>query len=270
MYAEATVIYSDVLFLLNFSLDFLCLFITARILNRKTTTLRLITASSLGGLYAFIPYLAEMKVYFSLPMHLLSALVICFIAFVGYDKFAKTLLCFITASALMGGLITAFYSLIGGYNIGIYLDAKPHSFILILILSALIAASFGLISRKSISVKSVRVRFSVCGEVISANLLCDIGNLVTEPFSALPVIIVSSVCLPSPFDSPESEAFPLNLRAVPCATARGSCCYLAFRPDKIEILELAKKPKSVDAYLAVDTENKSFSGYDGIMPAILI
>ena len=270
MYAEAIVVYSDVLFLLNFALDFLCLFITARLLNRKTTTSRLCIASVLGALYAFVPYLAEMKVYLSLPMHLLSALSLCLIAFKGRERIAISLITFISASALLGGLITAIYSLVGEYSLGIYRDVSLGSFIVILAVSLLIAICYLLIFRKSISVKSVGLRILVCDQVIQARMLCDSGNLVTEPFSALPVVILSSTCLPPPLDAPTADSFPLNLRAVPCATVGGRRCYLAFRPQMIEIITLGSKPKCVDAYIAIDTESKSFSGYDGILPTSLL
>ena len=45
-------VYADVLFLINFSMDYLCLYITARVLHRKMTLWRILSASALGGIYA--------------------------------------------------------------------------------------------------------------------------------------------------------------------------------------------------------------------------
>ena len=134
----------------------------------------------------------------------------------------------------------------------------------------MIALSYGLICRKKIHVHSAEVSIHIKGNRIRARLLADSGNLVTEPFSALPVIILSSAVLPKPYDDPEKDIFPLAVRAIPISTATGGSCFFGFRPDQIEVLRLGKKSKSVDAYIAVDTSNNNFSGYDGIMPTALL
>lgn len=272
MYEEATVIYSDVLFLLNFALDYLCLFITSRLLNIKTTLCRLAIASALGGLYSFLPYLAKMPTFVSLPLHIAFAAVLCLVSFGVQDpkRFPVTLLSFIVSSALMGGMISALYSLSIDYSDGVYREPSLGSFLLILAISAAVALCYGLICRKRINTRSSFVRIRFYKNELTLNLLCDSGNLVTEPFSALPVIIVSATCLPHPYDDPEREGYPLPLRAVPYATGNGRGCYLAFRPDAAEIRPLAGKPKPIDVYIAIDTLNKSFSGYDGIMPTSIL
>lgn len=67
-----------------------------------------------------------------LPLHLLAAFVICFAAFFRGD-WKKTLLCcglFIAANALMGGLLTAVYTLSGKYahyNGGFYAEIAPEA-----------------------------------------------------------------------------------------------------------------------------------------------
>ena len=57
MYEESIVIYSDILFLINFSLDYLCLFIAGRLLHRGGKAWRLLLGAAVGGLYSFIHYL---------------------------------------------------------------------------------------------------------------------------------------------------------------------------------------------------------------------
>lgn len=272
MYAETTVIYSDVLFLINFALDYLCLFIASRLLNRFTKALRLALGAAIGGIYAFVPYIFNPPVYISLPLHISSAALICLIAFgkLGAKPFLLTVITFITTSALMGGLVTAIFNISSQYSNGAYTEISTLSFLIVCAVSAAITLSYGLISRKKIHIRSAEVRIFVDGRRFDARLLADSGNLVTEPFSSLPVIVISASSLPPPYDNPESNSFPLAIRAIPFRTSSGESCFLGFRPDKIEILRLAGKPKRVDAFVGIDTLNTSYSGYDGLLPTALL
>ncbi len=272
MYAEATVIYADLLFVINFSMDFLCLFITSRLLGCGGKAFRLIIASMLGALYGFLPYLLNLHPILHLISNLASAGVISFIAF-GKQNLKRFLIItatFIVSSALMGGLVTALYNISGKYHNGVYTEISALSFALMCLISALTALSYGLICRKKIHTVSAEIRLYIKNEKINARLIADSGNLLTEPFSALPVIIISGSALPTPYDNPESESFPLSVRAIPFSTASGKNCFLGFRPDCIEIISLGKKPKKVEAYIAVDTLGNNYSGYDGILPASIL
>lgn len=272
MYEETVVVYSDLLFLINLSLDFLCLFIADRILNCGARAFRLVIASVIGGLYSFLPYFIVLPPIISLILHLFAAALICLIAFPrrGLKKFLLSLMTFIVSSALLGGLITSAYGLSGNYSRGTYAETDALSFVVICVISAIVALSYGVICKKPIHIRSVEIRVHAKGERFCARLLVDSGNLVTEPFSSLPVIVVSSSCLPPPYDKPESEAFPLPIRAIPFSTSAGSSCFFGFRPDKIEIIRVAKKPKTIDAYIGIDTERQTYSGYDGLIPTSLL
>ncbi len=272
MYAEEAVIYSDILFLVNFSLDYLALFIAGRVLNCGGRVLRLCSAAVLGGLYAFIPYLIELPTLAFVPIHLGFAFFMVFVAF-GKRETKKLFLLwgmFIVSCALLGGLITAAYSLLSQYSGNAYSWVSPISFAVICLASALLALLYGLLCRNKINTNTARIKLTAKGKSFGAHLLTDSGNLVTEPFSALPVIIISASALPPPFDTPESEGFPLPIRLIPFTTTAGSNCFFGFRPEKIEIIGLAKKPKTVDAYIGIDTQNQSYSGYDGLIPASLL
>ncbi len=272
MYDETVVIYADILFLINFSLDFLCLFIAGRLLNCGGKLWRMLGAAALGGLYSFVPYIIFMPVLISFPLHISAGALICFVAFGKQDikKFGITLGSFIVTSALMGGIITSIYSLSSQYSQGVYRETDALSFFVILALSAVIALSYGLICRKKIYTKSAEIKIYADNKCFRIRLLADSGNLVTEPFSALPVIIVASSAFPPPLDNPESQQFPFPIRIIPYRTSSGRSCFFGFRPDKIELIVYGKKPKIINAFIGIDTENKSYSGYDGIIPTSVL
>lgn len=272
MYEEAIVIYADILFLINLSLDYLCLFLSARLLHRHSTALRMVGGAVIGALYSFVPYIFAMPSLVSLLLSLVTACVICLVAF-GYESArALTLsaLTFVVSGALLGGIIIAIYSLVGGYHDGVYTEASLTSFCIISTLSAVIALCYGLICRKRLDVRSAEVEIELCNGTARLSLLCDSGNLVTEPFSALPVIVVSSTSLPPPYDTPESEHFPHPIRAIPFSTSSGRGCFIGFKPKKAELILPLCKPKRIEAYIGIDTERKSYSGYDGLIPTSLL
>ena len=178
MYAESTVIYSDILFLVNFSLDFLCLFLTGELLNSPAKTKRIVLGSILGGVYSFLPFLHPLPVFYSLPLNFLAAGFITFITFgkKTWKKFLCTVGTFMVTSALMGGLISGIYNLTGSFHNGVYRESDGLVFALICFLSAGIALSYGLICRKRIHIKSVGVRIHTEKEKIELRLLADSGN----------------------------------------------------------------------------------------------
>jgi len=272
MYDETIVIYADILFMINFSMDFLCLFISGRLLNCGGTLKRELIAALFGGIYSFLPYFIEMPVALSLPLNIGAGALICFIAFGKRDikKFGMILGTFMVSSALLGGLITAIYGITSQYSNGTYREIDATSFCIICGISALIALSYGLLCRRKIHTASAEIRIHIEKEIIRIRLLADSGNLVTEPFSALPVIVVASSALPHPYDKPESEAFPMPIRIIPYRTNSGGSCFFGFRPDRIELLLPAKKPRRIDAFIGIDTENNNYSGYDGIIPTSII
>lgn len=272
MYAEGYVIYADLLFIINFSLDFLCLFITGRLANCGGSTWRMVLGAFAGGIYSFLPYLLYITPIIAVPIHIAAAAIICLIAFRYQEikKFIAITLTFVISSALLGGLVTAIYGISGQYSNGAYGEITAMSFAVICGVSAIITLLYGLVCRRKINTRHAEVRIYIKGNKFHGQFLADSGNLVTEPFSALPVIIISSSALPKPFDDPESSIFPVPTRAIPFSTASGGGCFFGFRPDRIELIVLGKKPRIIDAYIAIDTAGNTYSGYDGIIPTSLL
>ncbi len=272
MYDGQTVIYSDILFIINFSIDLLCLFITSRLNYRAAKVYRLIISAIIGGAYAFVPYLFYYGTAVGVILHIAAAGGMVWVAF-GKTELKKMLilfLTFVTSEALIGGLVNGFYGMSYRYSDGRYAEISAGSFAIICALSAFVALSYGFIARKRIHTRSVSVTLVLGNERIRADLLCDSGNLVTEPFSALPVIVLTSCCLPFPYDDPENECFPLPIRIIPFSTSSGQSCFLGFRPERIFLTSPFKKPKQIDAYVAIDRVRKSYSGYDGLFPTCIL
>lgn len=269
---EMQIVYADVLFIINFCTDYLALFITSRLLNQKAKAFKMVLGSILGALYSFLPYFLYINKPIFILLHLSFAALMCAIAF-GIDELKSFFLSigtYILSSALLGGLISGLHSLSGSYKDGSYVSLSPISFLLICVISVATAFCYSLICKRKLSTRWAETRIYINNLKIPAKLLADSGNLVTEPFSALPVIILSASVLPYPYNNPESEIFPLPLRAIPFSSATGKGCFFGFRPRNVEIIRLGKKAKTVDVYIAIDTSSNKYSGYDGLIPTAIL
>lgn len=273
MYDGGTVIYADILFLVNFCMDTVCLLLAGRLCGQRLRFYRIFIAAALGGAYGFLPSIAEMSPALSVAAGVAAEAVICFAAFGFGDikRFALTAAAFIGSCALTGGLITALYGIAAnGGGKDMFSSVQPLSFALICIASAFAAAVYLFACRVKLKTRCAEVRFTAAGKTMRVNLLADSGNLLTEPFSALPVVIVSASALPRPFDDPLCEGFSLPVRIIPFSTGAGGDCLIGFLPESAEIVRIGKKPRRINAYIGVDRGETNYSGYDGLLPASLL
>ena len=187
------IVYADILFFINFCIDFICLYLSAKLCACPAGIARTALGSALGGLYAVAALaLDALPAAAKLPLHLLAAFVICFAAFFRGD-WKKTLLCcglFIAANALMGGLLTAVYTLSGKYahyNGGFYAEIGAGSLVAIALASALCAWVFGFLSKRRLKSLYADVEIVFGGNRYTLRLLADSGNLLREHFQALSI-----------------------------------------------------------------------------------
>ena len=111
----------------------------------------------------------------------------------------------------------------------------------------------------------MRVKITVLGSTYDVLLMCDSGNLLREPVSALPVIILSPGVFGFDVYSPSP---PVPVRAVTFSTAGGTDCFMAFEPKEITYLKKGRK-KTVRAYVAVNKNTMSYGMCEGLFPASL-
>ena len=110
------VVYADLLFLIDFSMDLLTLYIVSKVLRRRISLLRMVSAAAMGGVYS-VATLSLPKGVFSMLFGLFVCFVMCMTALLSkrWENFAKMPLytcLFFVVSSLLGGMMTAFYSLL--------------------------------------------------------------------------------------------------------------------------------------------------------------
>ena len=274
-------VYGDVLFLINFSMDFLVLFCTSKILHIKQKPLLLILSSVLGGIYAVAALFIENSVL-SVVCSVLCALLMCFIAFprIRGFTFLKCAALFFGLSLLTGGGITASYMLLSrlGRGVNVRADIAPVlSDISLGTFCILGAASMILsfITGKIFNRQSIKKQISVTvyGKNGQATLTClsDSGSLLREPVSGAPVIVTSPDRIKPCVDERLFEALcstdmsktAEGLRLIPAKSINGDKLLPGFLPERVCIKNCDRR-----AVIAVVTET-DFGGFDGIVPAAL-
>ena len=301
------VIYADIIFLLNFCMDFLALFAAGKILGLKLNTLKLAAASIFGAVYCIFTFLYNSAIIPEIIINILVSVIMCFIAYNinSLIKFTKIFIIFYAACFMLGGGIEALYYLSGLVKTedinGPNLNApfSLHTLIIFTGLCVLIVIFAGTLFKKRASVRDTQLTIGFMGREVKIDALVDSGNLLYEPISSLPVIVVTLQSAANLFNMDTIEFFAgdsieylnklnlngdnidtaLKFRIVPMKSVMDTKAILpAFSPEYIKCKKYStKKDKKhiyadINAIIAVDNKNTAVYGekYNGIIPEILI
>ncbi len=285
------VIYGDVYFLINFSMDFLALYLTAKLRHRPEKTWRLAAGASLGGLYAtlalvIIPPALDAPLTLAFPFPLTAVA----FGFSGFFTLLKDAAAFFAISFAMGGVMTAAYYLAARFLASreIYINGSVETLYsdLPLWLLALTAALAALISylwakhcKKAASRRTVSLVIGDRGHELTLSAMCDSGNLLEEPIGHLPVIVLGKEAMLSLLPPSLSRAFfdkdlaaervdpryLTRLRFIPVSTVGHEGLLRGYIPDYVTIGGEKKR-----ACVALDEENGDFGGFEAIVPSSLL
>lgn len=282
-------VYADLLFLINFSMDFLCLFLSAGLLHVKKSVWRMIAAAALGGVYSVVALFFEPVAWLALVIDLGVCLGMCAVCVAGKGvSFGRLLLFFGTyfgISALMGGGMTAVYHLLARADLPlgeVQEDGLSAWMFLALATLAALAATFGgrLFSRQS-AARPCTVQVRMAGREWELTGLCDSGNLLCDPISGTPVIVVDRTRwlerMPEGLRRTiESEGRELEgseglhrMRIVPIKTAQGSGMAVALMPDEVQIKLQDGKVRAVHALIA-PASHALAGDFQAIVPLTLL
>jgi len=280
-------IYGDVLFVIDFSMDFLSLYLTGKLLHLKMKTARVVFAASIGAFYGVLALVLNGTAALGIILEVSMAFLICAIAFGGKSFVAliKRTAVLYTVSVLLGGAMTLIYSKLGKYKD--YIDSSGDivsalgevplwAFVLCAALSAVLAKLFSKIMSKRCALRECEISLGIGGETRELTALVDSGNLIADPISERPVVFISRAfwdMIPEKHRSVmrgESNNFEdfSGVRVIPCSTVGGAGVIYAIIPDIFYI-------KTKDEYEARDVlisvgENESYGGNDALVPSSII
>lgn len=262
------VIYIDVLFAVNFLVNYLLLRVCCIFSGLKVYKYRIISGSIIGACYAVLVFFPDFTLIHSTVYKLLISMLIIAVSspFFSVRSYLKTLLVFYAVSFAFGGCVLGifYFSNVGArlgavYSNGILYFNLPWT---ILVLSGVVFYTsvklFTIITKRNMQGKNLKKKILLYFKenFIEVTALMDTGNSLVDPVSLSPVIIVEYKLLKNLFSKDirddldrignENIEWIMNdvthkglpVRLIPFASlGKENGLLLGFVPDKIEIYD---------------------------------
>ena len=267
-------VYVDLYFLINFSMDFLCLYLTAKLLSERLSPIRGILAAAIGGIYANLALLFGLSGIVAILSDLAVCALICFSAFFGRGRIKRVplyILVYVAVSAALGGIMTALFYLFNRSGIFDFIKESDGDgisvwlFALLASISAVITLIGGRGATKKMSARGVELQITLLGRTVTVRGISDSGNLLREPLSGKPCIVVDRKGLEEILSKRLSEAVAQGgasrlegltdeerrrIVLIPAKTATGSDMLVGIRAERV-LVRCGGKERSADVILAL-------------------
>ena len=279
-------IYIDVVLIENLVMNYIILLATGLVLKVKIKHLRLIVASLIGAIYTIMTYIITITMYSNFFFKLLLSIIMVYISFnpQNIKNMWKQLVIFYLVSFVFGGAAFAVISVIKPQDIlmknGLFLGTYPIKAVLLAAIIAfiIIILTFKIVKSK-ISKKDMfkKIRISIENKEICLNAMLDTGNMLKEPITGKPVVVVEHTCL---YDALPKEIldnlekilggdfenisehiknkYITKLKFIPFSSlGKQNGMLIGIRPDYIEIIE-GENVKRIDDII-IGIYNKSLT-----------
>ena len=197
-------IYIDVLFLENFILNFIILYAAGLISKTKIKFWKLLIGSLIGTIYVIIYYYMRNKIYSNLIIKIILSLVMLYVSFTpkGFKEMIKIIVFFyLTSFAFGGAALGAIYvmdsqkiTIQNGVIIGNY--TLKTIFLGVAIAFAIVICAFKFVKAKFTKKDLLcNIAIKINQKEIKTRALLDTGNLLKEPITNIPVVVVEHTLL---------------------------------------------------------------------------
>lgn len=268
------VLYADILFFINFSMDFITLYLTSRLTSGPPMGIRSLTAAAIGGIYgtAAVALGIDGLLGVAVTGAVSAGIVAVAMGYGGIRLFFRRTAVFWGTAALLGGIMTAICSLSGTVDPA---GTSSGNTALLFAGSTLCVIFMRIFSRFGRR-KTVRLRVSFGGRTTEFTALCDSGNLAADPMSARPAILADSSVIRSvipEYGTPAAdlpEHIRTKLRMIPVKGVGGGGMLTGFIPDSLWVVTDGRE-RRCDAVIAVsDFGSMFFGGYPANAPTAIL
>jgi stage II sporulation protein GA (sporulation sigma-E factor processing peptidase) len=257
-------IYVDVLFVINFVMDYVVLWAAARIARIRFVPWRLALAACFGAIYGILVLLPNLDILSTFWMKFLISLVMLGVAVapLEWKQFGRVLLYFYLIAFLMGGAVLGFVYFMDNIVIQPVSTGMPLPYLWLAIAlgTAALLGKWGVaFLRKTFmqDLLKVPVLIRLQGHEIRVDGMVDTGNQLVDPLTGAPVVIVEYDVL-APYLPPHAKDFfpaggevdlekvaqcfaeagyALSIRVIPFTSiGKRHGILVGFKPDEIVIL----------------------------------
>lgn len=259
-------IYIDVILVENLMMNYIILLATGIVAKVKIKQFRLILASLIGAIYTIISYMKILNLQFSFVFKIILSIIIVYAAYnpQRMSKMWKILLIFYLVSFVFGGVAFSLIYIVKPQEVlmknGMFLGTYPLKTIILgaVIAFLIIIATFKIVKNK-ISKKDViyDIEVMIDDKKITTRALIDTGNMLKEPITNTPVIVIEKAllyeCLPKEIlnhleniiggdfkDIPEEvqDRYISKLKLIPFSSlGKQNGMLLGIKPKKIKIVK---------------------------------
>lgn len=257
-----TVIYVDVLLVVNFFITFLLLLITQKLAKENSKISRIVLASFAGAAYSLVILFDELDFAVSLLGKLAAACLIVLIAFrrSGFKNFVKTTAIFFFVNFVFVGIMVGLWMIfkpsgIVINNSTVYFDVSASALLVSAFIAYVISAVIiRIYNNKTAKNELYNITVYYDGRKYSFFAFADSGNNLREPFSDFPVIVADE----NLFKDVKCS------RIIPVSTVNGEGILKAFKPEKVVISTSRGSGELSRVYIALSSNVKK-GEYQGII-----
>lgn len=288
-------VYLDIVLIENLCMNYIILFATGFIMKLKMKHLRLILSSLLGSIYAILAYMQVLEIYSTMIMKIILSICMVYIAFVPKNIRAalKELLIFYLVSFVFGGCALALLYFLKPEDIfminGMYIGSYPLKVVLLggIVGFVIMYIGFKVVKGRMNKKKLVyQVEIEIDGKKVELKAMLDTGNMLKDPITGTPVIIIEKQKLYQIIPENilenteriiggdwekcnENLEYRARFRIIPFSSiGKQNGMLLGFKADKIKIItdieELVKTDVIVCIYNQIIAKNNSYSALIGL------
>lgn len=197
-------IYIDIVLVENLIMNYIILLATGIVLKIKIKHVRLILASLLGATYSIMSYSGLIKIYNNFLLKIILSILIIYIAYnpQSVKKMWKDLLFFYLISFVFGGAAFALIYIIKPQDIlmknGLFLGTYPLKTVILgtIVAFLIVISTFSIVKRKITSKDLIcEIEIGIENKKIETKALVDTGNMLKEPITNTPVVVVEHTLL---------------------------------------------------------------------------
>ena len=192
-------IYLDVVLIENLCMNYIILFATGYILKVKRKHIRLMISSLIGGVYSIISYIEIVEIYSNIILKIILSIVMIYIAYCpkSVKNMMKELLFFYLITFVFGGCAFALLYFIKPEEIfmrnGVLIGTYPIKIAILGGMIGFIILSLAFyITKTKLNKKNIFCIIDIFfnEKSITTKALIDTGNMLKDPITNIPVIVV--------------------------------------------------------------------------------
>ena len=284
-------VYGDILFFVNFCMDFQCLFLTAKLLRRPFRLWRGALFAALGALYACVVLFLSISGVWAFLADCGVCLLMCIGVF--WHREARPLQLLIPfalyfgVSFAVGGVISGMGALLSHIEAPVGVgegELSSVGFFLLAMLGGLVTFLWGRLCQRRAKGKHVHLTLFWGERTITLEGLIDTANLLKDPVGGKAVVLLESDAaaelLPQELleaslcaDRTTVATLPTELarrvRWIPAQTATGKGLLMALDPDRA-LLDAGRGEIPVELLIAPMRLSQDLDGCRALLPASLI